>query len=311
MTTVVHGSHGHRFARVIGAFPDVEFIEVNADRRPSDLGVDRADVLFVSSPYPATLDELLALPVRWVHHMDAGVDSFPLELVGDRTLTCGRGANAVAIAEWAMAMILADTKRLPDSWIDEPPDHWYVTDLALAAGATVAILGFGQIGREVARRALAFDMTVRVLRRSATPIEVPGIVAAQDPIELVTDADHVVIAAPLTPELHHVLDDQTFGHFSAGTHLVNVSRGAHVDQDALRRALDHGQVRRASLDVCDPEPLPADHWLYHDPRVRLSPHVSWFEPDATKRLYDAFADNLRRFIDGLPLHGVVDIAAGY
>jgi phosphoglycerate dehydrogenase-like enzyme len=92
---------------------------------------------------------------------------------------------------------------------------------------------------------------------------------------------------------------------------VNVSRGSLVDQEALREALDEGRVARASLDVCDPEPLPAGHWLYSHPRVRLSPHISWSAPGALERLFATFAENLRRYRDGRPLEGRVDLERGY
>jgi phosphoglycerate dehydrogenase-like enzyme len=92
---------------------------------------------------------------------------------------------------------------------------------------------------------------------------------------------------------------------------VNVARGALVDQDALRAALDDGRVALASLDAVDPEPLPDGHWLYAHPRVRVSPHVSWHMPGAADMLLDAFLDNLRRYRAGEPLTGVVDRAAGY
>lgn len=311
MTTVVHTTGGRGLARMTEAFPDVEFVDLSGHSDDGLGDLDRADVLFVSGADPTRLPALLALPVRWIHQMDTGVDRFPLELVGDRVLTCGRGANADAIAEWVLAVILADAKRLPESWIDQPPDRWYVGSSVRVGGATVAILGFGAIGRAVARRALALDMHVRVLRRSSTPTDLPGVEQVADLRTLCDGAEHVVIAAPLTPDLRHVLDDAAFAHVGPDAHLVNVSRGGHIDQDALRRALDAGRVRRASLDVCDPEPLPAGHWLYDDPRVRLSPHVSWHEPEATRRLFDVFAANLRRFLDGRPLEGVVDTEAGY
>jgi phosphoglycerate dehydrogenase-like enzyme len=121
----------------------------------------------------------------------------------------------------------------------------------------------------------------------------------------------VVVAAPATPQTLHLLDADAFAAFKPGVHLVNIARGALVDQDALRSALDDGRVARASLDVVDPEPLPAGHWLYSHPKVRLSPHISWSSPGTIERTVELFADNLRRWREGRPLHGVVDVAAGY
>jgi phosphoglycerate dehydrogenase-like enzyme len=129
--------------------------------------------------------------------------------------------------------------------------------------------------------------------------------------DLVGSADHVVIAAPATPETRYLFDADAFAAMKPGIHLVNISRGALVDQDALRVALDNGTVARASLDTVEPEPLPEGHWMYTHPRVRLSPHISWSMPGAWDIMFDTFVDNLRRYRAGEPLRGVVDIAAGY
>jgi phosphoglycerate dehydrogenase-like enzyme len=96
-----------------------------------------------------------------------------------------------------------------------------------------------------------------------------------------------------------------------GVHLVNIARGGLVDQDALRVALDSGHIGRATLDVADPEPLPEGHWLYDDPRVRLSPHISWSMPESNDLLYETFRSNLHHWLRGEPLEGVVDVDAGY
>jgi phosphoglycerate dehydrogenase-like enzyme len=96
-----------------------------------------------------------------------------------------------------------------------------------------------------------------------------------------------------------------------GVHLVNIARGALVDQDALRIALDEGKVAMASLDAVEPEPLPEGHWMYGHEKVRLSPHISWSMPGAFDLLLDTFIDNLRRYQAGEALAGEVDVAAGY
>jgi phosphoglycerate dehydrogenase-like enzyme len=96
-----------------------------------------------------------------------------------------------------------------------------------------------------------------------------------------------------------------------GIHLVNIARGALIDQDALRVALDDDRVAMATLDTVDPEPLPAGHWMYDHPKVRLSAHVSWYEPQIQRVALDIFIDNLGRFVRGEPLREVVDPAEGY
>jgi phosphoglycerate dehydrogenase-like enzyme len=249
--------------------------------------------------------------VRWIHTIGTGVDRFPLEAVGDRVLTCSRGASAIPIAEWTLAMLLAFEKRLPESWIDRPPERWNQAELGGLAGRTLGLVGLGGIGAAVARRALAFEMRVRALRRSGGPSPLAGVEIAADLAELLASADHVVIAASATPETRHLIGREALGRMRPGAHLVNVSRGSLVDQEALREALDAGRLARASLDVCEPEPLPEGHWLYAHPRVRLSPHISWSAPGALERLFATFAENLRRFREGRPLEGRVDLERGY
>ena len=101
------------------------------------------------------------------------------------------------------------------------------------------------------------------------------------------------------------------GHLLQDASCTADDAGSLVDQDALREALDDGRVARASLDVVEPEPLPAGHWLYEHPKVRLSPHISWSAPGAIERLFATFDENLRRWRAGEPLLGAVDLARGY
>ena len=107
------------------------------------------------------------------------------------------------------------------------------------------------------------------------------------------------------------MNPATFAAVKPGVHLVNIARGSLVDQDALRDALDAGRVAMASLDAVDPEPLPAGHWMYEHPKVRLSPHISWSMPGASDILVRTFVENVRRYQAGQPLEGVVDVDAGY
>ena len=248
--------------------------------------------------------------VRWIHVIGTGVDRFPFAAVGDRLLSCARGASAVPIAEWVMAMLLAFEKDLPRSWIDGPA-RWRRMDLGGLQGRTLGLLGLGGIGTAVATRALPFGMAVRALRRSKAPSPVPGVELVEDLDQVLSTADHLVLALPSTPETRHVIDRATLARVKHGVHLVNVARGTLVDQDALREALDDGRVACASLDTSDPEPLPEGHWLYTHPRVRLSPHISWSMPGALDVFVDLLLDNLRRYQAGEPLTGLVDVRTGY
>lgn len=120
-----------------------------------------------------------------------------------------------------------------------------------------------------------------------------------------------MLALPATAESRGLLDTERLALTKPGVHLVNVARAGLVDQEALRLLLDQDHVAMASLDVVDPEPLPAGHWLYAHPRVRLSPHVSWSAPGMVERMLAVFMRNMAAFAQGQPLEGVVDVAAGY
>jgi phosphoglycerate dehydrogenase-like enzyme len=249
--------------------------------------------------------------IRWVHILGAGVDGFPLEVVGDRLLTCSRGAGAPAIAEFVLAAMLAFEKRLPSSWIDAPPSRWNTAELGSLEGRTLGVIGLGAIGSEVARRAAAFDMDVVAVRRRPLPSPRPDVSLCPSLSALLACSDHVVVAAPATAETGRLLDDAALAGVKPGAHLINVSRGSLVDQEALIRALDDGRLALATLDVVEPEPLPDGHPLYRHPRVRLSPHISWSSPRTVARTFELFVDNLARYRSGRSLQGVVDKEAGY
>ena len=291
-----------------GLLPAEEAVVVCEERR--DVPAD-AQVVVTLLDDPDNVRQLLVPSVAWTHVLGAGVDGFPFDALGDRVLTCSRGAAAVAIAEWVLAVMLAFEKSLPESWIDAPPARWNTASLGTLAGRTVGLVGLGAIGAEVARRVLAFDAKVAAVRRTRAPSSVAGVELVGDLHELLARADHVVIAAPATAGTHQLMDAQAFAALKPGAHLVNVARGSLVDQSALRGALHDGRVARASLDTVTPEPLPPGHWLYEHPGVRLSPHISWSAPSTMSRTLEIFVENLRRFRRGAALRGLVDPVAGY
>jgi len=276
---------------------------------PVPPGVDGQ--VLVASHRADNLVELSGRGVEWVHFFGTGVDGMPAEILTGRVVTCSRGAGQVPISEWVLAMMLAFEKQLPGAWVQEAPEHWGWARLGGLDGRTLGIVGLGGIGSAVATRALAFGMEVRATRRTAAPAPVPGVTVVPSLPELLPVVDHLVLAAPATAKTRHLLDEAAFATVKPGLHLVNIARGALVDQDALRSALEDGRVAMASLDVCEPEPLPEGHWLYTHPKVRLSPHISWSSPELGGRIVELLADNVRRFVAGQPLHGVVDPVERY
>jgi phosphoglycerate dehydrogenase-like enzyme len=303
---------GDSFAeQIAAACPGVETVVIpTAD--PIDASL-RADALLTLPWGTPNLGEVLETTgVRWVHTVGTGVDRFPLDVVGDRVLTCSRGASAVPIAEWTLAQMLAFEKHVPDLWLRAKPTSWnFHPTMGGLHGKTLALVGIGGIGRAIAARALPFAMRVRALRRTAAPSPVPGVELAATLEDLVATADHLVLVAPATPETRGIVGEAALRAVKPGVHLVNVARGSLVDEAALRRALDDGRVALASLDAVEPEPLPEDHWMYAHPRMHVSAHVSWNGPGGEDVLVGKFVENLRRRLAGAPLEGLVDIAAGY
>jgi phosphoglycerate dehydrogenase-like enzyme len=272
---------------------------------------EQFDVLFGGWVGLDIYDRLDELGIQWMHLPGTGVDAWPREQLTGRTVTCSRGASAIPIAEFVLGSMLAFEKHFPETWLDDVPEHWNLASLGELAGKTVGIVGLGGIGRAVAQRSLAFDTRVRAVRRNHAQGAPPGIELAKDLPDLLATADHLVIAAPATDATAALLDAAAFDQVKPGVHIVNIARGSLVDQDALRVALDDGRVGFASLDTVDPEPLPAGHWLFEHPKVHLSAHVSWSSPVAFDRLREIFLDNLRRYVAGEPLEGVVDVDEGY
>jgi len=163
----------------------------------------------------------------------------------------------------------------------------------------------------VARRVLPFGSQVKAYRRRSIPAADPEVEIVTDLLDLAAWSDHLVVTAPSTPETRHLVGPAALEAIGPGAHLVNIARGALVDQDALRSALDDGRVARASLDTVEPEPLPAGHWLYTHPQVHLSPHISWSSPERYDRILGIFLEELARWEAGEPLANVVDREAGY
>ena len=277
----------------------------------------RAAEVFVAAPFRKAGGELPVRPpagwpfdLKWIQLVSVGIDFYPEWLFDGPVVTSARGSSAVALAEFALAAMLGAAKRFPDIWIDSA-ERWAPTPLSLIAGTTLGLVGFGAIGEALAPRAQALGLEVVAVRRSDAPIPTPGVRRVADLAELFRVSDHVVLAAPATLETYQFINRGVLAHAKPGLHLINVARGALIDDAALLEALADGRVSLASLDVTYPEPLPTDHPFYGHPRVRLSPHTSVHTPDTRRNLAARFAANLDRFRQGQPLTDVIDLARGY
>ena len=175
----------------------------------------------------------------------------------------------------------------------------------------IGLAGFGALGQAIVPRALAFGMKVLAFRRTAWRDEVAGVEPVDSIGDLFERADHLVLALPSTPETRHIVDAPVLARAKPGQHLINIARGALIDQDALIAALDAGQLAAATLDVTEPEPLPAGHPLYAHDKILVTPHVSWLSSTNGTQLAAKIVDALDRFVRGEPQVDVVDPATGY
>jgi phosphoglycerate dehydrogenase-like enzyme len=296
---VVLCQHADSIPRIRARFPTLEIVDI-AGGIPDGI---RGDVLFGGFGAPAAA--AVTGGVRWVQMIGTGVDGISDEVRAVPILTSSRGASAGPISEYVVATMCAFARNFPANWLTSAPDHWNFQTAAPLAGKTVGLFGFGGIAQRVARVALALEMKVVALRRQPAPSPVEGVEMVRSLPDLMAASDHLVVAAPATDATRHAINAETLQHLRPGAHLVNIARGSLIDQEALRVALDDGTVARASLDVTDPEPLPAGHWLYTHEQVFLTPHASWVGPAPFEASTQLFCDNLQRFLDGEPLHGVV------
>jgi phosphoglycerate dehydrogenase-like enzyme len=249
--------------------------------------------------------------VRWMHILTAGREGF--EAAGmphGVRVTSAAGAVAPTVAEHAMALLLALARRVPEMVVQTREARW---DRALATralsleGGVLALIGFGHIGREVARRARGFGMRVVALTRrpAADPLldEALPLDALHD---VLPRADAIVVALALTLGTRHLVGAEALARCKQGALLVNVARGGLVDQVALREALEAGRLGGAAVDVTDPEPLPPEDPLWGAPNLIISPHFAGGGSRASlARLAESAAGNLRRLIAGQPLENLV------
>ncbi|CAN5352063.1 D-isomer specific 2-hydroxyacid dehydrogenase family protein [soil metagenome] len=286
-----------------------------SDDRPWE-AAGEADVLFVRPTPTWRANRTLARPkswpgrLRWVNSGSVGIDPYPGWLLDAPLVTCGRGVSSEEIADYVLAAIYLQSKDL-EAVRARNLSEWKQTALGRVNGTTVGIIGLGAIGAAVARRAIAAGARVTAARRRRLPSEVEGVELLDDLAQVVASADHIVLAVPATAATRGLVDAALLAHARPHAHLINIARGSVVDQQALLQALDAGRLGFATLDVTDPEPLPADHPLWTHPLVRLTPHVSSNFTQTRDTMFDRVSANLDRFAAGETLADIVDPVAGY
>jgi phosphoglycerate dehydrogenase-like enzyme len=260
--------------------------------------------------------------LRWIHSGAAGVASLlhPELLQHGVVLTNSAGVHGPAMAETALGMILHFARGLDHAVAAQHRGEWDTAafervDCGVREidGATLGIVGYGGIGRELAKRARALGMRVIAARRTADPGD-SGAEVLYGPDSLATllrESDFVVLAVPSTPATRGMISEAQLSLMRRDAVLINIARGDVVDEGALLAALQGGRLRGAALDVFATEPLPPDSPLWSRPNVLITPHVSATTPRYWQREAELMLDNVGRYFQGQPLRNVVDVAAGY
>ena len=292
----------------------------------------RAEVLFTLFAFPRP-EQVPGL--RWVQLHSAGANQvLDLPLFGrDVAFTTASGIHAIPIGEYVLATILAWHHRLPPMHDLQMRRQWPDRHTRLVSligeelhGKTLGIVGYGSIGRHVARLAVSFGMRVLAMQRGTDHSDHGFILAGTgDPDgtlperyytpdalhEMLAASDVVVIALPLTPATRGLFGAAAFASMRAGAFLVNIARGEICDESALVAALREGQIAGAALDVYAHEPLPSDDPLWTLENVILTPHVSGLTTHYNARATEVFTTNLRRYLAGESLYNTVDKRTGY
>ena len=292
----------------------------NADDLPTPRITDemretwqRTDVV-VAMDLPDDLSTLMPR-LSWIQSITAGYDKYDLPALAahDVRLTTASGIGAASIAEFVMGRLLQVWKNFRRFDAQQDDHVWegeFGTELT---GRTLGIAGLGSIGREVARRARAFDMTVLATRASARPGDTDDAVDELFPAdaldEMLARCDAVVSSLPSNPTTIDLFDADRFAAMRDGAIFCNVGRGAHVVETDLIAALESGRLRAAALDVTRVEPLPEGDPLWDAPNLYLSPHTSVSLDRYLTSLARLLGDNLRRLHAGDPLTNEVDLTS--
>jgi phosphoglycerate dehydrogenase-like enzyme len=298
---------GPGWVETMGGLPDGMTADVwtGGEQLPDSAGEVEVVVLPFGVP-EARLPVLAKLPeLRLIQLLSAGAERVIPYVPAGVTLCNARGAHDPAVAEWIVAVILAQARLLPTFARQQQAGTWAPAASEPLAGQTVLIVGYGSIGEAAERLLVPFGVTVERVARHARP----GVSSIDDLPALLPRADIVILLVPVTPATVRLADARFLGLMHDHALLVNAARGSIVDTGALLVELTAGRLR-AALDVTDPEPLPPGHPLWSAPGLLLTPHVAGLSRQAIPRARAIARDQLARYAAGEPLRNVVG-AQGY
>ena len=301
-------------AEIAAAAPGAEVVDAGQERVAAELPA--ADVFCGHPKVPVPWNEVVAAGrLRWIQSSAAGLDHCLVPVVVDSKIivTSASGVLADQVAEHALGLAIACTRRLP-LFLDQQARREFVRrptrDLT---GATVGIVGFGGVGRRLAEVLAPFR--VKILATDWFPVcRPPGIEFLGGPAtlpDLLAAADVLFLCAPLTEHTRGLIDAAALARMKPGAILVNAARGQLVDEGALAAALASGHLDSAALDVTPDEPPAASSPLWTAPRLIITPHVAGQSGRRIDAMTEFFCNNLRRYLQGEPLRNLVDKRLGF
>ena len=257
-----------------------------------------------------------AKSLKWIHSLSAGVENlvFPELRKSLIPLTNARGVYKKSLAEFAILGMLYFAKDVRRLMRQHQAGQWEQFDVEEIRLQVCGVVGYGEIGREVAKLAKTMGMTVLATRRRVVESSdefADEILPANRMADVLSRSDYVIACSPLTPETRHMIGAQEFAAMKPSGVFMNIGRGAVVDEPAMIAALSEGKIRGAALDVFETEPLPKDSPLWRLENVLLSPHSADHTATWQQDSVEFFLENFARYRKGEPLLNVVDKQAGY
>lgn len=254
--------------------------------------------------------------LQWIMVVSAGLERLPWDTLRQKKLlvTNARGIHRGPMSEYTLGVMLQLARRSQELFTLQQQKKWDRTiKVEEIQGKTLGVLGAGSIGQEIARKAKVFGMKTLGLNRSGRQIEYfDQIYPTIKLYELLEVCDYLVVVLPLTKETKHLLGVNEFARMKESAYLINISRGAVVDEQALIAAIRDKQIAGAVLDVFCQEPLPADSPLWDLDGVVITPHLSGRSPFYMERAMEIFVDNLTVFLQGYgEMRNIIDLSKGY
>jgi len=244
-------------------------------------------------------------PPQWIHSVTTGVDKIP-KLPTGGILSSSKGVHSKRIAEFTLGLIFASAKNVSQHTLQTHNKFWKSLPSRQISGAKLGIVGLGSIGTEIAKLGKAVGMEVSAIRRtSEKPEYVDKILLPEELHLLLDESDYIVLSVPLTPKTHHLIGEKEFSLMKPSACLINICRGAIIDEDALYQALNASKIRAACIDVFqDEKPLPKNSRFYALPNILITSFSAYFSSDSVEQVMDLFFENLRRFCNNEDLLSV-------